>query len=470
MARTIVVAGVHSGVGKTTIATGLMAAFTRRGLRVQGFKVGPDYIDPSYHTAVTGRPSRNLDTWMLPHAAAIELFQRASRDADLCIVEGVMGLFDGRTGGRGAGSTAEVAALLGLPVLLVVDGWKIARSAAAIVHGYRSFDPRVELAGVVLNRIAGEGHYRAVAPPIEEEAGVPVVGSLGRDERLALPERYLGLIPTTEGPIARSYVDALAELICRQLDLERILKLACEPRPAVTVDAPLFPVEPLPKRVRLALARDRAFSFYYQDALDLLAAHGADLVAFSPMEDAALPAGTDAVYLGGGFPELFAAQLAANRSMLKSLRDAARRGMPIYGECGGYMYLGESLTDADGERYEMVGLLPLASTLSQSRITLGYRELRALKPGPVGPAGTRLRGHEFHWSVSAELAAEDAVYAAAVDGGGERLAGGARGSVWGSYMHLHFGSDPALAPAFVRWCQTAKTAGSPPSGNLAPAG
>ncbi len=456
MPPTIVVAGVHSGVGKTTIATGLMAAFSRRGLRVQGFKVGPDYIDPSYHTAVTGRPSRNIDTWMLPHAAAVELFLRASADADLCIVEGVMGLFDGRTGGRGAGSTAEVAALLGVPVLLVVDGWKIARSAAAIVHGYRSFDPDVELAGVVLNRIAGEGHYRAVAPPIEDEAGVPVVGSLGRDERLALPERYLGLIPTTEGPIARSYFDTLAETIGRQLDLECIFRLARAPRPSVTVTEPLFPAGSLPSRVRLAVARDRAFSFYYQDALDLLAAHGAELLEFSPVEDEAIPQGTDAVYLGGGFPELFATQLSANRPMLESIRAASRCGTPIYAECGGYMYLGESLTDAEGTRHAMLGLLPLHSTMSQSRMTLGYRELRTLRPGPFGAAGTRLRGHEFHWSVSTEPAPEGAVYAAAVDGGGERLAGGARGAAWGSYMHLHFGSDPALAPAFVRWCAGAR--------------
>lgn len=462
MARTIVVAGVHSGVGKTTIATGLMAAFSRRGLRVQGFKVGPDYIDPSYHTAVTGRASRNIDSWMLPHATVVELFQRAAADADLCIVEGVMGLFDGRTGGRGAGSTAEVAALLGVPVLLVVDGWKIARSAAAIVHGYRSFDPLIELAGVVLNRIAGEGHYRAVAPPIEEEAGVPVLGSLGRNERLTLPERYLGLIPTTEGPITRSYFDALVEAVGRQLDLERILRLAREPRPSVAVTEPLFPPEPLPPRVRLAVARDRAFSFYYQDALDLLAAHGAGLSQFSPVEDQVLPAGTDAVYLGGGFPELFADRLAANRPMLESLRSAARRGVPIYGECGGFMYLGESLTDVEGARHAMLGLLPLHSTMSEGRMTLGYRELRTLKPGPVGPAGTRLRGHEFHWSVSAEPAAEDAVYAAAEDGGGERLAGAARGPVWGSYMHLHFAGGPALAPAFVRWCAGARAAGRTP--------
>ncbi|HLZ69817.1 MAG TPA: cobyrinate a,c-diamide synthase [Dehalococcoidia bacterium] len=452
MARTIVVAGVHSGVGKTTVATGLMAAFARRGLRVQGFKVGPDYIDPSYHTAVSGRASRNLDTWMLPHEAVVECFQRASAGADLCVIEGVMGLFDGRTGGRGAGSTAEVAALLGVPVLLVVDGWKIARSAAAIVHGYRTFDPRVDLAGVVLNRIAGEGHYRAVAPPIEDEAGVPVVGSLGRDARLTLPERYLGLIPVTEGPVAREYFHALAESVARGLDLERVLRIAREPRPGRRIAEPLFPSEPATRSVRLALARDAAFSFYYEDALDLVRVYGAEIVPFSPLDDEALPPATNAVYLGGGFPELFAARLAANRPMLAALRAAAASGVPIYTECGGYMYAGRSLTDAEGVRHEMLKLLPLDSTMSDSRLTLGYRELRTLRDGPTGPAGARLRGHEFHWSVSEPPADADAVYAAAVDGGGERMAGGARGSVWGSYMHLHFASDRSLAPRFVRWC------------------
>mgnify|MGYP001183745982 CR=1 FL=1 len=452
MAQTIVVAGVHSGVGKTTVATGLMAAFGRRGLRVQGFKVGPDYIDPSYHTAVSGRPSRNLDTWMLPHGAVVELFQRASAGADLCVIEGVMGLFDGRTGGRGAGSTAEVAALLGVPVLLVVDGWKIARSAAAIVSGYRSFDPRVDLAGVVLNRIAGEGHYRAVAPPIEDEAGVPVLGSLGRDERLTLPERYLGLIPTTEGPLAHEYFDALAATVARDLDLERILRIAREPRPGCPPDQLLFPAARVQPCVRLALARDAAFSFYYEDALDLLRAHGSEIVTFSPLADAALPDGADAVYLGGGFPELFAAQLAANRPMLAALRAAAARNTPIYTECGGYMYAGRSLTDAAGVRHEMLGLLPLDSSMSGSRMTLGYRELRVLRDGPAGPAGMRLRGHEFHWSVSEPPLAHDAVYAAALEGGGERPVGGVRGSVWGSYVHLHLGSERSLASDFVRWC------------------
>ena len=290
--RAVVVAGVHSGVGKTTVATGLMAAYSRRGLRVQGFKVGPDYIDASYHTAACGRASRTLDGWMLGLDAVSELFAQAAAAADLCVIEGVMGLFDGRTGGRGAGSTAEIAALLGVPILLVVDGWKIARSAAAIVHGYRTFDPSIRIEAVILNNIAGEGHYQAIAPPIEEESGVPVLGSLGRDDGLALPERYLGLIPVTEGPVAETYFDRLAATIERSLDLERILRIAETAKPPVSPPSQLFPNEPKPARARIAIAQDRAFSFYYPDSLDLLTAWGAELVPFSPLDDAGLPEGT----------------------------------------------------------------------------------------------------------------------------------------------------------------------------------
>lgn len=454
--RAIVIAGVHSGVGKTTVATGLMAAYARRGLRVQGFKVGPDYIDPSYHTVATGRPSRTLDSWMLPKETVVELFARAAAQVDLCIIEGVMGLFDGRTGERNAGSTAEIAALLNVPVLLVVDAWKIARSAAAIVHGYRSFDPAVRIAGVILNRLAGEGHFRAAGVPIEEEAGVPVVGWLGRHDELALPERYLGLIPVTEGPVAREYFAALEATIARSLDLERILRIAESAGPLPERRATtLFPPEPLLPRARIALARDRAFSFYYEDSLDLLRAWGAEIVPFSPLDDRTLPEGSGGVYIGGGFPELFAAELAMNTPMREALRAAAARGLPIYLECGGYMYGGERLIDAEGRDHAMLGLLPFSSRMDRARLTLGYREARALRDGPLVRAGQRVRAHEFHWSTSAPPAPEIAAWSVALDGAAaERPEGMVRGSVWGSYLHLHLGSDPTLAPRFVAACAT----------------
>jgi len=453
---TIVIAGERSGVGKTTIATGLMAAFVRRGLRVQAFKVGPDYIDPSYHTAVTGRPSRTLDGWLLGRAAVGELFEHAAADADLCVVEGVMGLFDGRTGTRGEGSTAELAALLDAPVLLVVDGAAIARSAAAIVHGYRSFDPAIQLGGVLLNRLASEGHYRAVAPPIEAEAGIPVLGSLRRGTELVLPERYLGLIPITEGPVAERFFEHAAMAVEDGFDLDGILHLA---RRTGSAKDParkrLFPATLQRTTARIAIARDRAFSFYYADGLDLLEAWGAELVPFSPLEDEALPDGTQGVYIGGGFPELFAAELAANVPMLAALRAAAGRRIPVYGECGGYMYLGQSLTDATGQQHRMAGLLPLTSSMTGARLTLGYREVRTLRDGPLAQQGTRLRGHEFHWSVGGTTDDAAAAYEVEITGRQEsRFDGAVCGAVWGSYIHLHFGSDPSLAPRFVRHCSS----------------
>jgi cobyrinic acid a,c-diamide synthase len=313
----------------------------------------------------------------------------------------------------------------------------------------------VRLAGVVLNRVAGEGHYQAVAPPIEEEAGVPVRGSRGRHQELAQPERYHGLVPTTQGPIAEHYFDALATIAASELDLERILKLAetaGSARPHPPTD--LFPDRPPRHHARVAIARDRAFSFYYADSLDLLEAWGAELVPFSPIDDVSLPPAVDGVYIGGGFPELFAEELASNAAMRASIRGAVSSGVPLYAECGGYMYAGRSLTDAAGVRHEMTGLLPFESSMSGSRMTLGYREAQALQDGPVAARGTTLRGHEFHWSVSEPPAPEDAAYTVGLDGGGDRLEGSVGGSAWGSYIHLHFAADRRIAPRFVETCAT----------------
>jgi cobyrinic acid a,c-diamide synthase len=451
--KTLVIAGVQSGCGKTTVATGVMAALAAR-TQVQPFKVGPDYIDPSYHTRVCGRPSRNLDTWMVRPAAVLELFERASRDADIAVIEGVMGLYDGRTGGGEAGSTAEVAKLLRSPLVLVLDASHMARSAAAVVAGFRAFDPGVRIAGVILNRIASPRHYEAVAGPIEREAGVRVLGALPRDDRLALPERYLGLVPTVEGPVAEGYFDFLRDTCRRSIDLDGLERIAAETvgvrAGSGTIAPSLFPQRSVEPEVRIAVARDRAFSFYYEDNLDLLRAWGAEIVPFSPLADSGLPDGTAAVYLGGGFPELFAADLAANRSMLLALRAAATAGMPVYGECGGLMYLGEGLTDADGRAHTMAGVVPARSSMSGARLTLGYRELRALQPSPLLEPGSAVRGHEFHWSRLAETPdPEHAAYA--VDGDG-RLEGYCSGPVLASYMHLHFAASAAIAPRFVDAC------------------
>lgn len=447
----LVVGGVASGVGKTTLTLGLIGALKRRGLAVQAFKVGPDYIDPSQHAQVAGRPARNLDSWQLPEAALWELFARAAGSADAAIVEGVMGLFDGRTGGGEIGSTAHIAKLLGLPVLLVVDAAKAARSVAATVLGCQALDPGLRIVGVVLNNAAGARHAEIGREAIESLTSVPVLGWLPRNADLRQEERYLGLVPAVERQLPAGLVDRVTALVEEHLDVDRLLRVARVARLGAR-PAGLFPRDPIPSRVRIAVAQDEAFSFYYQDSLDLLTAWGAELVPFSPLRDEALPGGIGGVYLGGGFPELFAIDLAVNAPMLTSLRAAARAGLPIYGECGGLMYLQESLVDADGRRHRMAGLVPGESTLAGKRLTLGYREVRARRDTPIAQAGQRLRGHEFHWSVCEPppepLAAYDVL------GDTPRAEGYAAGNVLASYVHLHFASDPTLAPRFVDACAT----------------
>ncbi len=446
----LVVAGVASGVGKTTVATGLMGALVARGLRVQGFKVGPDYIDPGYHARVTGRPSRNLDSWLLPHPILRALFERAAATADVAVVEGVMGLYDGRHGGGEQASTAEVAKLLGLPVVLVVDASRQARSAAATVLGFRAFDPDVRLVGVILNRVGSAAHLAALRDAIEGSAGLPVLGALEREPGLRLPERYLGLVPPSEGGVAESYFARAAAAVARGVDLPRLLRLA-EPGPTANHAAP-FPPAPLPARACLAVARDRAFGFYYADALDLLAAQGLEVRDFSPLADPSLPPGTAGVYLGGGFPELFTADLAANEPLLRQLRTLGHRGLPIYAECGGLMYLARAIVDAEGRRHSLVGLVPGEVSLQGARLSLGYREVVGARDSLLVRAGERARGHEFHYSrLTMGRAAQPAYHVAGRQPPAE---GHARGNLLASYVHLHLAGEPLLAQRFAQACAT----------------
>jgi cobyrinic acid a,c-diamide synthase len=457
----LVVAGVASGVGKTTLTLGLIGALRRRGLSVQPFKVGPDYIDPSQHTQVAGRESRNLDSWQVPEASLRALFGRAARGADVALVEGVMGLFDGRTGGGEIGSTAHVAKILGLPVLLVVDAARAARSVAAAVVGCRTIDPDVNIVGVVLNNVAGERHAEIGREAIESLAGVPMLGWLPRNADLRQEERYLGLVPSAERRLPPSLVQRTAALVEKHIDVATLIRLA-ETRPADDTTSDLFPRSSVPTRARIAVAQDEAFSFYYQDSLDLLEAWGAEIVPFSPLRDMALPSGVGGVYLGGGFPELFAIDLSANGPMLASIREAARVGLPVYAECGGLMYLQDALIDADGRRHRMAGIVPGESTLDGKRLTLGYREVRARRATALAATGQVLRGHEFHWSVAREPARETAAYDF-LDGTA-RVEGYVSDNVLASYVHLHFASDAALAPRLVEACSFEAVQGS-----LAPA-
>lgn len=454
----LVIAGAGSGVGKTTLTIGLMAALKARGLAVQGFKCGPDYIDPTYHTAITGRPSRNLDAWMMGPAAVREIFLRASAGADLSLIEGVMGLFDGKRATDDEGSTAHIARLLRAPVLLVVNAASMARTAAAIVKGCQAMAEGFAIAGVIVNQVGSAGHARLIREAVEQVCGVPVVGSLVRDDGLVIPERHLGLVPAVErGELAPLFAK-LAARVAETVDLDAVVALARSAPPLAPEPPRLFSPEKRhsgPPRARIAVARDEAFNFYYPENLELLEHAGAALVFFRPTHGDRLPEEVDGLYLGGGFPEVYAAELARNHALKADIRQAAAAGMPIFAECGGYMYLCRALTTSDGRTHEMVGLIPARVRMGQRLAELGYREVRAERDTPLLAAGETARGHAFHYSVlEPEPGALDAWPYAYRAGSrfGERLEGYAAGSVLAGYTHLHFASNPRMAERWVAAC------------------
>jgi cobyrinic acid a,c-diamide synthase len=458
--RAFVVAGTASGVGKTAVTLGLMAALRRRGCRVQGFKVGPDFIDPGHHGAASGTASRTLDGWMLSRAYNVATFRRhLTAGADIGIVEGVMGLFDGFDGRTEAGSTAEMAKWLGLPVVLVVDASAMARSVAALVLGFRAFDRGLRLAGVIFNRVGGPGHLRYLREAVEQTASLRVIGGLPVSRALAIPERHLGLVTREDHRIGRRRLAAMASLVEENLDVDGLIAIAerggrklregvaASRRPACGEGR---------RRVVFGVARDEAFCFYYADNLELLEAAGADLVFFSPLRDATLPAGVQALYFGGGYPELRAGVLSANRPMRRAIRAfAQRQGGLIYAECGGFMYLTRGIRDARGRFFPLVGLYPMEARMLPARRALGYVEAEIEAAAPHGFRGT-VRGHEFHYSELGPArgrpsrAAVRLVYRLrAARDEPSRREGYVCGRALGSYVHLHFGSNPAFAAALV---------------------
>jgi len=451
----LVVAAPASGSGKSTVATGLMAALARRHT-VQGFKVGPDYIDPMYHTAATGRPSRNLDTWMVDWDQVRATFARAAAGVDLAIIEGVMGLFDGYGASTESGSTAEVAKLLGAPVLLVLDVGKMARSAGAMALGYRDFDPELNVAGVVCNRVGSDRHAAWVTEAVEA-VGLPVLGCLPKSAELHIPERHLGLHTAVErqGEV-QAFLDRAGTLVAEHINLDAVWRLARGAGP-IEIDLPDpggygDEGEPPASIVRLAVARDEAFCFYYEDNLDLLREAGAEIVFFSPLRDKSLPQDTAGLYLGGGYPELYGAQLAANEAMRDAIARASEAGMPIYAECGGLMVLTQSLTDLEGNIYPMAGVLPGRARMRE-RLRMGYRQVKAIRDCLLLRKGETTRGHEFHYSDWVDHRAPPAAYEVAPRRGERAWTEGyAQRNLLASYVHLHFGSHAALARNMVRAC------------------
>ena len=455
--RAFVVGGTHSGCGKTTVTLGLLAALAARGLKVQPFKAGPDFIDSGLHRLATGRTSRNLDLWMCGEGYVRDSFLRHGSLADVSVVEGVMGLYDGDL------STARLARVLDIPVILVVDAFGMAESAGPMVKGFKDWaligrHGGMALGGVIFNRVASPAHFERLKRSVEH---VPVLGYLPRDLSFDIPHRHLGLVVAEENPVSAHDLKSLAESVLAHVDIDRLLSFAASPAPssARAPGLPEAPEGPSAQVVRIAVALDKAFCFYYQDNLDLLKESGGEIVFFSPLADARLPENVDGVYIGGGYPELHAAALSANRSMRASLREWAETGGLLYGECGGLMYLCRSLADFEGRTFEMAGVFPFHTVMTDTRAALGYREVSFFSDCMLGLKGARARGHEFHYSKIADApeGGSSAAYRAA-DGRGAPL--GAEGyrykGVLGSYVHLHFGSNPAIAARFVAWALKAR--------------
>jgi cobyrinic acid a,c-diamide synthase len=441
----LVIAGTHSGVGKTTVATGLLAALHAAGHRAAGAKVGPDFIDPGYHSLACGRPPRNLDPWLCGVDAIGPLAARAGDGADVLIIEGVMGLFDGAADGSPS-STGDVARMLDAPVVLVIDAGAMSASVAALVHGFATLDPSVGLAGVVLNRVGSDGHetqLREATAPL----GVPVLGALRRDDRLTWRDRHLGLVPVAEHPenVARSLA-ALAAAVTEHIDLDAVVALAAR-APSRVEQAPPLPVDPGGRPMRIAVAGGPAFTFTYTDTLDALRAGGAEIIPFDPLRAPALPDDLDGLLVGGGFPETHAPALADNEPLLDDVRRCAAAGVPVWAECGGLLWLAEKL---DGRA--MAGVLPTTAQVTD-RLTLGYRDATTRTASPIGPAGTTLRGHEFHYATVEPPG--DALELRSRFGTGR--AGFATNTLLASFLHHHPGGDPAMIDAFLATCRHPRT-------------
>ena len=451
-------------MGKTTVTLALLAYLCSKQLAVQSFKVGPDYIDPMFHQHVTGRPCRNLDPVLTSEDYVQQCFTRHTQGVNYALVEGVMGLFDGATGADDWASTAHIAQLLQLSVVLVIDCSRLSRSVAAIAHGYRSFDPRITLTGVVLNRVGSDRHLQLLQDALEP-LNLPILGVLRRQDNITIPDRHLGLVPTAEITQLDTLIDRLAQLGDSCFDWERLLPLlgtgeqgSTEARERIDIGTPAqkeYPCTeraPLPSPLRIAVARDQAFSFYYPDNLEMLVDLGAELVFWSPLADQALPENIQGLYFGGGFPEVFAQQLFQNRLAREAVLRALQLGMPTYAECGGLMYLCQQIVDFEGKSWSMVGAIPTTAVMD-SRLTLGYRQATALQDSPLLSAGAVVWGHEFHRSRLSEMPTQPLFQTRGYDPQSSATLEGWRSHhVHASYIHLHFGGHSEIPNRFLQHC------------------
>lgn len=452
----IIIAGTQSGTGKTCLSLALVASLKRRGLRIQTFKIGPDFLDPSYLTVASGRPCYNLDGWMTRKEYVLGLFGRTTKDADIAVIEGVMGLFDGSDPGNSEGSTAEMARWLDAPVLLVVNVHGMARSLSAVVKGCVEFEGDLKIAGIIANHSGSDHHKDWLIQSLKSSSLPPLLGAIPRGAFPTLPSRHLGLITADSQNLPPKILEELAVVLEQHISVDAILRIA-KNAPPLSFTEPDREVRPRSKRVSIGVACDRAFHFYYPDNLDELNLRGCDLILFSPLQDRKLPEEMDALYFGGGYPEEYAETLAENREIQEAVRQFARRGLPLYAECGGLMYLTQGIETTQGKRYPMVGLLPVWSRMLNRLKSLGYVEVTLTHNSLWGERGAVLRGHEFHYSELAGPPQDNPLWTPVYRIKRRRsekifAEGFQQKNILASYVHLHWASQPQTIQTFVNHC------------------
>lgn len=468
---TLVIAGTNSGCGKTTVSMGIMAALVEKGLKVQPYKVGPDYIDPMFHTFITGRESRNLDSWILSPDTVRYLFDKNSVGVDVAVVEGVMGFYDGIGGKSLEGSTVDVASIIEAPVILVINGEAMSLSAAALVKGFAEFDKNANVKGVIINNISGEGHYKLLKESIEHHTGIKVLGYLAHSEDLCIGSRHLGLVTSSEISGLKDKVRILSRKVQETIDLELLIKLANEGGRSFTNQimqevqkCPLPKVKECPQgKVRIGVACDKAFCFYYRDSLELLEMMGAELVYFSPLEDTEIPEGIDGIYLGGGYPEVWAEDLQANKAMRSEIKYVIDKGLPVYAECGGFMYLTDRIVDFEGREFGMVGAIKGNSIMTTSLQRFGYVHVKTIEDNILAKTGAEIRAHEFHFSET--IVDEDTSVCFKISKNKDGLDGRSwecafkKRNILACYPHLHFWANPDFAKGFINSCAACRESG-----------
>ena len=445
----IIIAATQSGAGKTTITSGILAALVKRGLNVQAYKVGPDYIDTGFHEIASGKPSHNLDSWLVGENKLVEIFFTPSRSPKLAVIEGVMGLYDG--GVAGVSSTAQIAQILQIPVVLVIDVKSMGTSAAAVALGFREFDKNLNLAGVILNRVGSDSHKKIIVDALEK-LNIKCFGAIKRNENFILPERHLGLVPTAENNFAE-VIEKICATVESEIEIDALIKIAeTAPDVEIPIKNALTP-NTYNLKPKIAVAKDAAFNFYYEESLNELEKRGAELVYFSPLTDEILPENISGLIIGGGFPEMFAEKLQANKKIRRAIRTAAENNLPIYAECGGFMYLMNSITNFEGKNFEMCGVIPARAVMTDKLQTVGYIDAEILSDCIIGKAGDKIHAHEFHFS-TAEISDDKNIFnCKRMRTGKIYRAGFFTENIVASYLHIHFAGFQSAAENFVNACR-----------------